>query len=102
MKMLENNTDYGLLEMNFFKSDQEYKVYYDIEGLIQLNQYIMGEALEEGKLYKILYIDLNELDVEQAACGVLPKCPASYQSPPPIYLSINKALPPMLHTTHCG
>lgn len=55
MKMLENNTDYGLLEMNFFKSDQEYKVYYDIEGLIQLNQYIMGEALEEGKLYKILY-----------------------------------------------
>ncbi len=55
MKMLENNTGYGLLGMNFFKSDTEYRVYYDVEGLIQLDQYILDVAFEEGKLYKILY-----------------------------------------------
>lgn len=55
IKMLMHNTERGFLKMNFIKIEEEYRIYYDTEGLTQLNQFILNESRDEGDFYKILY-----------------------------------------------
>lgn len=55
IKMLEHNTERSFLKVNYLLIGEAYRLYYDIEGHMQLKQFMSEGIRNESTVYRILY-----------------------------------------------